>query len=240
MSLKDKITKIKENGFLAFFPPPLFFNKNAGSNYSLPMKGFSGPTSYTWDDYYKDLEKHYPFKYKFLKSVEDACYKAARIYRKYIKDPLYWLKCHILPKYKYHMLDLRQPEIKGYKDLDLEYKYGWIDVDQRMTFAIFNLLNEFVEKEIEQFYCPEDHNNKQHQMYIEIIYVYHWWNVIRIQNLILEKEKFEEYNKSNISNYQSKETQRLFDEWSKIDLENKQTTQKMLIKIMQLKDYLWT
>lgn len=54
-----------------------------------------------------------------------------------IKDLWYWLKCHTLPRYMFHKLDLRCTV----------YSYGWRDFDSRLLYATMNLLKDFVESE---------------------------------------------------------------------------------------------
>lgn len=56
-----------------------------------------------------------------------------------ISEAWWWLKYHLVPKHRYHILSLKQPN---------GYQYGWLDADQQILYACFNILISFVEKEM--------------------------------------------------------------------------------------------
>jgi hypothetical protein len=58
-------------------------------------------------------------------------------FRRQVIDAIYFVKCHTLPSYMYHWLDLRNPQ----------YEYGWKDADSKILFACFKVLSDFVEGE---------------------------------------------------------------------------------------------
>jgi hypothetical protein len=87
------------------------------------------------------------------------------------------------------MLDLRQPKTADDSDL---YRYGWLDTDHRILYANFNLLVEFVQKEMKQLYYPSEEEiakesnpecaeilQQQRDNYIAIAKLYSYWTVER-------------------------------------------------------------
>lgn len=160
-------------------PGPKDLGKSDSNNY-LPIKGFSKSSSdYTWDDYYEDIAKLYPIRNFLFNTIPD-------LFDKYIvyhcREVLYYLQCHLLPNKKYHLLDLRQP-----KNADLidSYRYGYIPSSIRMTYAIFNLLEEYVNKQVKLYSyvsnsmvydLDEDEHQKLNNEAKNLLY---WWKVTR-------------------------------------------------------------
>lgn len=143
------------------------------------------------------------------------------------------------------MLDLRQPcDKQDVSNIDC-YRYGWHDVPEKMLFAIFNLLGEYLNKEnpfdLSTEYSDEeiqddDQLKYQHNCYLEAKAIYHWWTVERKQELIylndlraswFEKPKGEE-----------RKSARLFVDQAEINFELK--TDDMIARLFKIRRTLWT
>jgi len=80
--------------------------------------------TYTHDEVWDRLFGHKPW------------YKRAWCWARRLA-PIWWLRYHVWPSNRYHVLDLRNEW----------YDFGWCDVDHRMLYACFALLKFFVERE---------------------------------------------------------------------------------------------
>lgn len=225
-------------------PGPSHFNSEA-SDYALQSRKFSPEAVdvYCWEDYYADLKKAYPVKYFFAETLPDFIrYRLWFPIKRPISDLKYWIVSHLVPSRRYHMLDLRQPN---------GYRYGWRDTDQRMLYANFNLLNEFVAHEMDNFYCPtleecEDKdfgpsNKMQRDVYFEILDLHKWWNVDRLND---EKRSEELVHLWHERRYKQKindeETKKLFDEHLAFDQSSLDKETEMLIRLIKIRKSLWT
>lgn len=118
--------------------------------------------------------------------------------RSRLENIKYWFLYRFHPKYRYHILNLK--EYTG---------YGWCDVDSRMVCACFKLFEQFVEKENGlqvlrwQF---EDNTGKpidwhfddkeqeaeylagRKEQYLNMARIYYWWKGIRRR--VEEKEEY--------------------------------------------------
>jgi hypothetical protein len=226
-------------------PGPSFFVKGV-NDYALPLRDLSpetGSETYCWEDYYADLKKVYPVKYFFVYTlVEFLKYKIWFPLSRPLKNTLYWLKCHLVPKHRYHMLDLRQRD----------YTHGWIDIDTRILYANFNLLNEFVKHEIDNFYCPTEEecnsdecwalsNKKQRAAFFEIMNLHYWWNTRRA----LDQKKCADARSAwHQRKYKQKifdeETDRLWQEHLRQDQAFEDLETEMLIRLIKIRNSLWT
>lgn len=213
---------------------------------ALQSRDFSpevGKEVYCWEDYYVDLKKTYPIQYFFACTIAD--YFKFNVWipiTRPIKNAWYWLKCHIVPSHRYHMLDLRQSN---------GYQYGWTDIDSRLTYANFNLLNKFVKDEIDNFYCPsleecndEYHgasNKTQRDTYFEILSIHNWWNVERFS----EEKKVDEllhdwHDRKHKQKLFDDETDRLFKEHLDAQDQLLEKETQMLIRLIKVRKSLWT
>jgi len=227
------------------FPKPSHFREDV-HDHALPSREFSpelGPEEYCWEDYYADLKREYPIRYFFAETLADFLrFNVINPVKRPIKDAWYWLKCHVVPKHRYHMLDLRQPS---------GWQYGWLDIDHRMLYANFNLLNEFVKHEMPNMYCPtleecEDEycgaaNKAQRDAYFEIQALHKWWNVERKED---EKKCQELVDVWHDRKYKQKifdeETDRLFKEHLDADKAALDKETEMLIRLIKVRKSLWT
>lgn len=141
---------------------------------ALPMRCLTGGDQYCWEDYYADLKNKYPIRYFIYETI--PLYYARWVWSDVSHAPLqkliYWLKCHILPSYKFHLIDIRQSKQDGDR-----YEYGWIDTDQKLVLACKKLFMEYVEKELEGHF-PEIEGSCG-EYYQEIKTIYNYWKVER-------------------------------------------------------------
>ena len=227
--------KIK-NIFKIFSPPGPYKLGMSDVYENLPSKFFnngnnSGPT---WEDWEERVKKEYSIRY-FIYFTFFSWIK--RLYIRLIDNPLYWLKCHLLSKYKYHIIDLREP--RGPK----AYRYGFIDTDMRMYLAIFALFNDFVKNS--NLYCPSEEEVEkdqyllpERQLFLEIKYIHYWYNVERVKNKELEEETLNQwFNAKNVSPELEGEL------WKKLnDLQqaNQVKEDEMIIRLMKIRRSLWS
>lgn len=146
---------------------------------ALPSRDFTPDCEgRTWEDYYEHCKKEYPVRYFFVRTIgwnyQLLWWRATRP----IKDAWYWLQCHTLPSYKFHLLDLRQPD----------YRYGYRDPSDKMLLAMFNCLGEYLSGHVNDltgFYTREEINadaelKRQQDNIDEARSIHHWWTVERV------------------------------------------------------------
>ena len=190
--------------------------------YALPSRSFStGPDdkSYTWEDYYEEMSAKYPFRYWLHETFPDFI----RTIRNKLHVVIYWIKSHTYKKH--HILDLRSP-------VGIQYKYGWIDVDEAMMIACFNLLRRFVEEESGLRWADTDGVTlEQNSRLMEIKELYEWWMTGREK----DHEKINEY----LGDKDGFRLSKFLDYGETITrLENKDN--EMLDRLMKVRESLWT
>ena len=208
----------------------------------LPFSPLNDDNKYSWEDYDKEVKQLYPFRYFINETLPDIF--------NLIKEPFVciynYIKYNFVPKYRYHILDLRQLNDKDSCDY---YRYGYSDVRQRMLYAVFNLLTEFVEKEVyplqdkinylERVIAKKDKDNdweidsNEHwlEVYIKIKNLYNWWKYTR---------KFK-YNQSNklCEIYMHSKNNLDIEKWIKSNEDFDKEEQEMFIKACNLREYFW-
>ena len=110
-----------------------------------------------------------------------------------ISEFFYKLKCKYIKKYQYHLVDLRN---KNYKHDTLKnYDYGYLPHSERILYASFAVLVDFVENEkVPQnqisyileakkknngmyIYGSEEEDAKRFVIYQSILDLYDWWTI---------------------------------------------------------------
>lgn len=199
---------------------------------SLPMRCFSETNDFCWEDWHKKMKLEHPIKYFILESF--PLFWHVKVSRN-IEEAWYWIKCHTYKKY--HLLDLRQPD----------YKYGWADVREKIVFALFNLLQQYVDKELGGLEKAKEHLDwlktieefppeEQIRVVQKAIELYEWWNVDRI-NLIKEQEKANDdwYEKKNSEGDKERLTKTF-----ELESEFEKTMDSKLKEIIDIRLGLWT
>ena len=223
---------------LFHLPGPKELGKNDYD--ALPSRDFTPDCEgYCWEDWHADVKAKYPIKYFIAETAADFVrFKIwLPIYRP-ISDAKYWITSHIVPSKRYHMLDLRQPKNKFGID---EYRYGWRDVPDKMLYAMFNLLDQFVKYELPDYYCPpeEEIDNKiQRDTYFEILAIHKWWFHDRKEeeNTINDlRNKWFNLKKTN-----SKQAEKFWDQMHVQQDEFERKTDEMISRLMKIRRDLWT
>ena len=138
------------------------------------------------------------------------------------------------------MLDLRQP-----KKNPLSYRFGRIDSDTKMVYAVFNIINIFVADELPHAYIPSEedvardpHLIIQRNNYLEVKAIHYWWNVQRIREEEAEQKLLYAWSLSR--KVDAPETKQLWDELGKMEAANKEKLDEMLLKAVKVRGCLWT
>lgn len=207
---------------------------------AMPMRIFQSEedTSPTWEDYEERMVKEYPVRY-FL--CDRLPFWLSCRWKWWVLDPLYWIKCHILPSCKFHWLDLRQPK----KDDPLAYRYGWLETDHKMEFALFNILNDFVKHQMKHWYCPteeevekEESLARQRNAWLETQAIHKWWNIDRLQEEQIHNDALTRWCAAKRNGDPSK--QLFWDELHEIETYNQDKLEEMMIRLIKLRKSLWT
>jgi hypothetical protein len=196
------------------------------------------PGQATWEDWEEKVKAMYPVRF-FL--IEELVPLIRIKWRKYVWEPWYWFKCHFLPSYRFHMLDLRQPKEDG----KYAYRYGWMDSDHKMVYAIFNILNAFVKDEMPNWYCPSEEEveedasllNQRHK-YLEVKAIHYWWNVDRKRREEQHADLLTKWSDA-IKNQDPAEHQ-YWTELKAVEQANKDKEEEMIIRLIKVRGALWT
>lgn len=196
------------------------------------------PGQPTWEDWQEKVKAMYPVRY-FL--IEELVPMLKVKWRKYVWEPWYWLKCHLHPRHRYHMLDLRQPKVKG----EHSYRYGWMDSDTQILYALFNILNNFVKHEMPSWYCPSEEEVaedpallNQRNRYLEVKSIHYWWNVERKRQDKRHSELLSKWHDARQSNDPA--VHQYWTELKDDEKANKDKEDEMLARLLKVRGSLWT
>ena len=220
-------------------PSPSELGMTGDSTYeALSMRGFANPGEPTWEDWEEIVQKKYPIRF-FL--TEEVVPWFRRKFRRIVKDPIYWFKCHFIPKHKYHLLDLRQPKIKG----EYNYRYGWIDSDTQMVFALFGILNKFVECEMKHWFCPSEEDVQadpsllnQRNNYLEAKNIHYWWNIERKRQEKAHTDMLTAWSDAKHGGDPSEH--QLWLDLHKLDQANQDKEDEIIARLLKIRRSLWT
>jgi hypothetical protein len=206
---------------------------------ALPMEDFLDEMEgevYTWEAWGAEMRRDYPVAWFFRKEVPKPFRRAWRR----VDDTIYWLKCHTLPSYRFHILDLRNP---GGGD---EWEYGWRDRSAVMLWACFKILVEFVEKEEPsdlESYCAgkteeqiREEVGSQLDTHREMMSLYRWWKTEREAEAKQVDEMFERSKAAP----DKKTSRALRDAWFEADQARDRKDQVQLQRLVAIRGYLWT
>lgn len=175
--------------------------------------------------------------------------------KKYLENIHYWLVSHLIPSRRYHMLDLRQPYIEHSED---SYRWGWKDAPEKMLYAMFNLLGEYLEEEehMERFLATlekeepfanyeidEDQKElirKQEENLREAKLIHHWWLVERKKAQKVYMDKLSKWYDLYQLKGDDPEVQKLSEENHKLEDELEAKTDEMIARLMKIRRTLWT
>lgn len=192
----------------------------------------------TWEDYNDLIQQKYPVRYFLLDRLP---FWISCRWKWYVKNSWYWLKCQLLPSHKFHLLDLRQPK----KNDPLAYRYGWLETDHQMEYALFNILNNFVKHQMDHWYCPseeevksEPHNTNQRNAWLETKAIHQWWNIDRLQEEKTYDEALTRWSEAKKNGDPSKKL--FWDELHDIQQANADKLEEMMIRLIKVRKSLWT
>ena len=142
------------------------------------------------------------------------------------------------------MLDLRQPRING----DSGYQYGWRDVPEKMFYAMFNLLKEYLEEEpfdVTTEYSMEEINDdfvlkQQHEMLTEAKIIYKWWTIDRINFLNKKDELLTMWANLRKKEGDSEESELAYKVMRQLEDDIEKQTDEMLARLLKIRRRLWT
>jgi hypothetical protein len=197
------------------------------------------PKGKTWQDWHRTVKQMHPVKYWIAETFGDWLrYKVWLRITRPIKDAHYWLVSHLVPSRRYHMLDLRQPG---------GYQYGWRDVPEKMLYAMFNLLGEYLNEEqphdLTQWYTREqieaDLGMKRQQEAIEEARaIYHWWTVEQHQELARKNEMLTKWSEARKAKDPKKEE--YWNQLRQMDSDFDAKEDEMIARLMKIRRTLWT
>jgi hypothetical protein len=152
----------------------------------------------------------------------------------------YWVRTHTYNRY--HLVDCR--------DARNGYEWGWIDRDQLMLFACFQILREFVEKEdprvglrtIEDFAGGSNFDDERKMLEDqlarerEVRALYDWWTKGRAEERELADRMVDELRPKGWSFHHDEK----WDAWSKMHEYVERKDNEMLDRLMKIRECLWT
>lgn len=141
--------------------------------FALPL--FPEEGEYSWKEWRADAKAGHPVRYFFQETLRSFVVVHVAMP---VEEFFYWSRTHTYNRY--HILDLRSPQ--NY------YDWGWIDRDRAMLHACFNLLRDFVEKEMDRvcYYAPATENCPEwdrRDIEKEILELYQWWKKDRREHI---------------------------------------------------------
>lgn len=197
------------------------------------------PKGKTWQDWHRTVKKMHPIKYFIAETLADWLrYKIWFSIKRPVSKAYYWFVSHAIPSRRYHMLDLRQ---------EGGYRYGWRDVPEKMLYAMFNLLGEYLNKEdptdLTEHYTIEQINNEpnlkaQQDALEEAREIYYWWTVGRKDEKILISVTQDLWwtakkKKDPIASAH-------FDLLKKLEAQYEEREDEMVLRLMKIRRTLWT
>ena len=218
------------------------------SNNAMPSEYFrNNKEEYTWENYYARIKKEYPAKFFFASTVPQFFRDCWLRFSRPCKDAHYWLVSHTIRQY--HWLDLRQPKVDYFS-----YRYGWVEADTQMEYALFNILSNFVENQTKysHYYVPSeedaakddgvDYNyfgfKEQLANHKELMTIYNWWKKDYHEELAEHDHKLTEWSNARQAFADNKED--LWKELVALDKRNSDKLDEMLIRLIKIRRTMWT
>ena len=217
------------------------------NNYGMPSDMFffgNDDNRPTWEQYYARVKKEYPVKFFLASTIPSFFHSLWNKVAYPTGRAVYWIKCHTLPSHRFHMLSLRQP--KSHYD---HYSYGWMDVVEKILYANFNLLREFVEEECPELMGPDEGfliadgadfypvDAQWNAARLQLKRLYFWWMKTRQEKIrMLDKMQSEWYEARD----NKKLAEELFQKLGKYEEEFKAEQKQNLQLLVNHRDYMWT
>lgn len=227
--------------FRKFFKLPTPVDLGWSKYNALEMEEFQHEhsTGKTWQDWHRTVKAMHPVKYFLAETLTNFIYyKLWLTLWRPCKDAHYWFVSHFVPSRRYHMLDLRQPE---------GYRYGWQDVPEKMLYAMFNLLGQYLKHEdpvdLTQYYSlaqieADDILNKQHSSLQEARAIYYWWTVQRKKDMEISDKLMDELGRARKNKLPQRHI--LSDKLIAHERYMENKTEEMVLRLMRIRNTLWT
>lgn len=205
------------------------------------------PKGKTWQDWDRTVKQMHPVKYFIAETMGDWLQRKWWRLRNPFKDAHYYVVSHVVPSRRYHMLDLRQPKRKGELANIDAYRYGWVDVPEKMLYAMFNLLGEYLNEEqphdLTTAYTREqidaDPAMKAQQGAVdEARTIYNWWMVGRKQEIKNIDDTRHLWWQSKKAKEPSKDE--YWNKLNRLEAEFEAKTDEMVARLMKIRRTLWT
>lgn len=192
-------------------------------------------TGYTWEDWEAEVRAKHPVRFWLVQTLP-------RFFRPVwwsFRDAWYWLKCHTLSSYRYHLVDLRNV------DPLQPYTHGHLDPCSIMRLAAWRALRDYVEKAgpvdpaswatPEELLEPSLKEQKAH--YDEAQALYRWWMWERIEEDAVVSALHELVMVPGISKSDMRARRKAW--LDRADLAD-QKDEEMLQRLFKLRSFLWT
>ncbi len=154
-----------------------------------------------------------------------------------LKDLFWYFQCRFVRKHQHHIIRTK-------------LKPGWHDTDERILHACMSLLVEFVEKESSEKLNDSDE-------YKTMMEIYDWWveernnDLINLEYLYAQLPSREKIIASRDNNNTNKtiiymfgertpEEQEVIDQIHKLEQKIEDDENKMLMRLMSIRTWLWT
>lgn len=203
------------------------------------------PDSKTWEDWHRTVKEMHPIRYWIAETAADEIRYSVISFFRPLETLRYWFVSHFIPSRRYHMLDLRQPRMKG--DKNSGYRYGWQDVPEKMLYAMFNLLGEYLNKEqpvdLTLYYTHEQieddpHLKAQQKVFEEANSIYYWWTKTRHEENAHCDKLLNDWYEAHKNKEDSKdELHTLLENQEKL---NEEKIDEMISRLVKIRRNLWT
>lgn len=203
---------------------------------ALPMRGLGDwPGAYTWEDWEEEVRAKWPIRFWITHTFPSYFWPL----RRWVRDGWYWLKCKTLPSYKFHIIDLRNP------GPGIRYTHGWRDQPDKILWAAFICLREYIEKEeprdpaswASAEELAEPHLAQQKAEYDEAMALYNWWMSGRLEEDREENRRFEAMSQFP---RHTPEHRVVGDMWRDYREWREEREQEMLERLIRIRRRLWT
>lgn len=196
----------------------------------------------SWEDWDRHVRQHYPVRYFIAETVPSKLEPIERVAR----AAAYFVKCHLNPRYRYHILDFR-----GVDPID-DYTHGYMDPCHMMWLAGWAALRRYVEREKPvdpaSIWTPEQQAQdptiqRAKATYDEAMALYRYWMVERREENAEEERLFKDAEAVKIEAVKRDDraafeaAQRVWLDYSQAREERGET---MWMRLAALRPYLWT
>lgn len=194
---------------------------------------------FCWEDFNRDTKAAYPVAW-FLRCTLPAFIRTWFIWpvRHPVAEAWYWLRTHTVNRY--HIVNLKNPR-NG-------YKWGWIDRDQAILFACFNIFQDFCEKEkgLDSLKFQAECDWKEwgegaaemratkYAEYQEAKSLYDWWTGGRAAEHAEVDALYDKLDRNVIVDQPS------WDSWNARYVALPARDDEMLLRLMKIRNTLWT